>query len=363
MNSSASSPPPVLATDHLLPPGRILLVEDNEMGRQMVRTLLEHLHLDVVEAVDGADALAQVTAGNFDLVLMDIQMPVMDGIAAAKAIRKLEQQHKASVPIIAMTAYVETDGEYQLAQAGFNDCVTKPIELDTLCLSLRRWLPNLSILPALINIPLDHHTALQQALPKINVSAALSRSGGNVSLYRNLLKKFNKQFATSASQILQEIEAQNDRSACFIVHDLKGAAAALGAADLQICANDLEQQLTHHQKPVALNDTLVELQRFLKLIQVLPEQEVLAGNAVSGEHQGNCSELHSILLELRAPLAKLKIKQVNLLRAQLEQKQWPHFLAAQVHQLIQEIDNYHFSPAGELLETILVASSEPETQG
>jgi len=362
MNSSASSLPRALATN-MIPPRRILLVEDNEMGRQIVRIMLEHLQLQVVEAVDGAEALAKVTAENFDLVLMDIQMPVMDGIAAAKAIHMLAQP-KASIPIIAMTAYMETEIEQQFTQAGFNSCISKPIELDTLGLQLQRWLPNLPIPLTIENISLDNRTVLQQALPRVDITAALGRCGGNSQLYRNLLKKFNIQFSNSASQLQQEIVTQKYQSARFIVHNLKGTAATLGAVDLQRCADDLEHQLANEQQPDALNATLVELHRFLNLIKALPVEDDLVNKEGAGEQQcGNCAELRSILLALRTPLAKLQIKHLKQPRAQLAQKQWPEFLTAQVQQLVEQMDSYQFSPASELVEDILSTSSEPASYG
>ncbi|MDY0191872.1 MAG: response regulator [Desulfuromonas sp.] len=254
-------------------------MEDNEMGRQMVRTLLEHLHLQVIEAVDGADALAKIAAADFALVLMDIQMPVMDGITAAKAIRRLEQPQKANVPIIAMTAYMEIEIEQQFDSASFNGCVSKPIELEKLYHQLQRFLPDLSQATSVAPVCEDNCSALRHALPQINVTAALRRSGNDVELYRNLLQKFYVQFSPSSNKLQHKIDTQDYRAARFIAHDLKGAAGTLGAEEMQQCANELEQQLANEQPPAALAATQLALQNFLALIQALD----------SGEEQKNSS--------------------------------------------------------------------------
>lgn len=356
MNSSTSSPP-LAATNNQPPRPRVLLVEDNEMGRQMVRTMLEHLQVQVIEAVNGADALAKAAVDNFALVLMDIQMPVMDGIAAATAIRLLEQPN-ANTPIIAMTAYIVEEVEQQFAQAGFNSCISKPIELNTLCTQLQLWLPDLPAPYANENVPLDNHTFLQKAMPHIDVVAALNRISGNCKLYRNLLKKFNNQFAHSASQLQQEIEEKNFPAARFIVHNLKGAAASLGAIDLQHCADDLERQLANEQQPVALTCTLAELEQFIQLIQELPADSDPVQDTHTNKQLGSSAELHALLAELRVPLHRLQIKHVRQALAQLEQKQWPELFSAQLQQLVDLVDNYQFSPAGELLEVLLAASAE-----
>ena len=114
---------------------RVLLVDDNDLNREIVKEILEDSGLETEEASNGKTALEMVKAskgGYFDFVLMDIQMPVMNGFDATKAIRGLEDDEKASTPIIAMTASVSEDDRNKAQEAGMNGFAEKPLNLQKL---------------------------------------------------------------------------------------------------------------------------------------------------------------------------------------------------------------------------------------
>lgn len=119
---------------------RVLLVEDNEINQEIARSILENLGLVVTTADNGAEALEALEEDIYDGVLMDIQMPVMDGLMAARAIRKLEDRLTREVPIIAMTAHAMREDKEKSLQAGMNDHITKPIDVNKLQRKLCRWL-------------------------------------------------------------------------------------------------------------------------------------------------------------------------------------------------------------------------------
>ncbi len=118
---------------------RVLLVEDSEVNRELVGELLADLGISVTMAVNGLEGVEQALAGGFDLVLMDIQMPIMDGLAATKSIRADRRFPKT--PIIAMTAHAMTGDRNHSLDAGMNDHLTKPINPDRLTEALLRWIP------------------------------------------------------------------------------------------------------------------------------------------------------------------------------------------------------------------------------
>lgn len=118
---------------------RALLADDNPVNREVGIALLQQLGLSVATAVDGHDAVQQAATGGFDLVLMDLQMPRLDGLAATRGIRALPVGH--AVPVIAMTASVFEQDRATCLAAGMNDFVAKPVDIFALARTLARWLP------------------------------------------------------------------------------------------------------------------------------------------------------------------------------------------------------------------------------
>lgn len=119
----------------------ILIADDNDMGRQVLRAMLENVGVRVCEAKNGLEAVDRVDAEEFDLVLMDIQMPVLDGRSAARAIRALGKSYSDNLPIIAMTAHFFNEFRIESLAAGMNSHIAKPVEVEALYAELQRWLP------------------------------------------------------------------------------------------------------------------------------------------------------------------------------------------------------------------------------
>ena len=122
---------------------RVLLVEDNDLNREIAREILGSFSLEVEEAADGQQALERfrkVPDGWYDLIFMDIQMPVMNGYEAAKAIRALDRNDARQVPIVAMTANVFAEDVAAALSGGMNDHLGKPVVIDKLKEILARWL-------------------------------------------------------------------------------------------------------------------------------------------------------------------------------------------------------------------------------
>jgi len=111
---------------------KVLVVDDNAMNQEVIVEFLELEDYDIEQANDGQEALDLVKANNYDLILMDIMMPVMDGVTATRSIRELDDPQKSQVRIIAVTAKVARDNAHVWKQAGFNGYIIKPFDEDEL---------------------------------------------------------------------------------------------------------------------------------------------------------------------------------------------------------------------------------------
>jgi two-component system sensor histidine kinase/response regulator len=230
---------------------RILLVEDNELNREVALGLLEDARLLIDTAENGEMAVEMVGKQNYELVLMDMQMPVMDGIAATRAIRANPQFR--SLPIIAMTANAMASDREKCVEAGMNDHLAKPIDPDQLFGALLRWIKPRDRAAEARNVPEDRPVseAASRTAPLeiagIDTKTALKRTGGNPKRYESLLERF----ADSESQVVSEIRralAANDTStARRLAHSLKGAAGNLGAESLSELAAKAEGALGQNQ--------------------------------------------------------------------------------------------------------------------
>jgi signal transduction histidine kinase/DNA-binding response OmpR family regulator len=239
---------------------RVLLVEDNELNREVALGLLEDAHMAIDQAENGEVAVRMVRTGKYELVMMDMQMPVMDGIAATKAIRS-NPQFK-TLPIIAMTANVMATDREKCFEAGMNDHVSKPIDPDELFAALMRWIktPPRSASEEVSAIPpanakaaamVSASSASQAAatatfadtnieIAGIDTKSALRRTGGNRKRYEALLQKLAGQSMGGLTEIWVALSAGDRQTAARAAHSLKGAAANLGATALAEAAAKAE---------------------------------------------------------------------------------------------------------------------------
>ena len=220
------------------PGAHVLVVEDNPINQRIMRELLAVMGLEVSLAGDGQAALDAVAQGRFDLVLMDLQMPRMDGYQATAGIRARHDPRR--LPIIAMTAHGRDEDREQCLAAGMNDHLCKPVDPALLARTLARWLPAAAAAPATV-IGARHEPDFD--LPGLDAAAGLARAGHNRPLYGQLLCEFRQDHADSAVRMRRAIAAGAADEALRIAHNLKGTAGNLGARALERNVRLLEHAL------------------------------------------------------------------------------------------------------------------------
>ena len=223
---------------------RVLLVEDNEINQEVALGLLADGHFTVDVAGNGRDALMRLAGAPYDIVLMDLQMPVLDGFAATAEIRA--QPQFADLPIVAMTANAMAGDRERCLTAGMNDHVAKPLEPAQLYRSLLRWVPARvtpagSLSPALQTM--ETGARLPQAVPGIDLDEGLRRALGKEALYLRLLRKFVDGQQGFTGELRQRYAERDLATTERLAHTLKGMAGNLGANTLAAAAGALETLL------------------------------------------------------------------------------------------------------------------------
>jgi signal transduction histidine kinase/CheY-like chemotaxis protein len=329
----------------------VLLVEDNEINQQVAREILEGAGLNVTLATNGQEAVNAVKENEYDAVLMDIQMPVMDGYTATRKIREWEcgmrnaecgmgkseggmrnkigknsdfkseipdpKSQIKGIPIIAMTAHAMAGDEDKSLQAGMNGHVTKPIDPDQLFATLQKWIKpsekRAQVKQA--EVPLESlesdqaepdEEQLPKSLPGFDLAAGLKRLQGNKRLYRKLLLDFGAKYTQVAAEIRETLDAEDLKQAHSLIHNLKGLAGNLSATDLQAAAVEMEKLVKGEQKktpsPKQLDQKFTELENAVN--QAL--ESVLTLGLSLEENIGKLSdqEISDIPAELAQDIAK-----------------------------------------------------------
>jgi CheY-like chemotaxis protein len=224
---------------------RVLLVEDNEFNCDLAEELLSALGVYVTVAVNGRECVERVAAEPFDLVLMDIQMPLMDGLTAARAIRA--DGRFDGLPIVALTGRSMTGDREGSLSAGMNDHLTKPIDPDMLSDMLIRWLPerltSRAQMKSQITTPPGLNEKLPALLPPFDIQAALVRANGKPELLRRMMLRFRDLYEQSGHELRTMIDGGRIEEAHRFAHSLKGVASTLEAHTLAACAAAIEYAL------------------------------------------------------------------------------------------------------------------------
>jgi CheY-like chemotaxis protein/HPt (histidine-containing phosphotransfer) domain-containing protein len=228
---------------------RVLLVEDNVFNQELAVDLLKRAGVAVSVAGDGQQALDMLARERFDAVLMDCQMPVMDGYAATRALRL--QPALRTLPVIAMTANAMVGDREAVLAAGMNDHIAKPIVINEMFATLAKW-----VKPTRSAAAGDDRPALNtdRALNGIDARRGLENVGGNEAFYRRMLGLFRDSEADFVQRFRAARAAGDATSAMRAVHDLKSEAGTLGMHALEEVAAALERACSEGARDADIDD-------------------------------------------------------------------------------------------------------------
>ncbi|MCF2859971.1 response regulator [Pseudoalteromonas sp. SMS1] len=348
---------------------RVLLVEDNSTNQEIANEMLCSLNLSVKIADNGQIAVDMVNSEPFDIVLMDIQMPVMDGYSAAKAIRGNHKFDK--LPIVAMTANVMKEDLEKCDQAGMDGHIGKPINFGQMAQTIKAHLSTERGTPstlseqstndksaakqphALTPPPIDEKSKNQE-LKGVDVTCAIKRLGGNEKAFWNIIRKFARNQIEETINLSQALVIGDFEHAERIAHSLKGASANLCIDELSKQASDIESAISKGEK-VAAQDVekmtlyLRELHQALSdAHQDAPTPEPTTSNVVPlNITRNDFIELEELLLACDTQ----SVEKVHELKTK-------HKISEETcNQLVELIEDFEFDQARELIAQLLNQSA------
>ena len=282
---------------------RILLAEDNEINQQVAREILEQAALVVEIANNGLEAVEMAQKNPYDVILMDIQMPEMNGFEATRRIRELELEAQSSkvkgidadkvsasgfelssrsgnIPIVAMTAHAIAGDREKSINAGMKHHVTKPIDPDQLFSALMKWIePGEREVPEAFEAKAKEKSEdeiLPAKLPGLSIKSGVKKVGGNKKLYGKLLRQFLENNKDATNEIKRSLNQGDTETAARLAHTVKGVSGNLGAEELFPVAGELEKAIKQEEID-AIDSLLKNFETHLNVvlggIEVLKEQE------------------------------------------------------------------------------------------
>lgn len=219
----------------------VLLVEDNVMNQELASELLTLNNISVTIAENGQEALDMLRKDTFDGVLMDCQMPVMDGYTAAREIRQVPEWK--NLPILAITANAMAGDREKVLNSGMNDHIAKPISVKEMFITMAKWIkPSNPTYVTEKTFQVEPEINIPQ-LPGVDIERGLATTQNNKALYLRLLHRFSESNQSFSSEFNNAVERNDDETAIRLAHTLKSTAGNIGAMSVYELAKQLETAL------------------------------------------------------------------------------------------------------------------------
>lgn len=242
----------------------ILIVEDDELNQRMLEIMLSGKGYDLSFASNGLEALEAVKANSYDLILMDLMMPLMDGFEACRRIREWEAG-KSRIHIVALTAYTLEREAQKCFEVGMDDYISKPLKVDRLY-QLIDFIANKNSksTPRIGESSAETGT---EDVKVLDLEGALPIFGNDMELYKNLFGEFIRALPEKLSRMRDEYGCNDWKKLSLHAHNLRGLAANFGAAQVTAAASALEEKSKEGQGHIA-KDALLELSRAIDTLLI-----------------------------------------------------------------------------------------------
>lgn len=340
----------------IAPEAHILLVDDNELNLVVAKELLKPLRMQIDTAENGLQAVKMVRGSQYDLVLMDHMMPVMDGIEAAKAIRALPEDKYQKLPIIALTANAMVDARKEFLNAGMNGFVAKPIDFARICNQLKLWLPK----DLVRDVPKEEAKKLladdlsdreiQPEDPQMGFSfeEGVKHCGSKAALMKTI-RIFYRTIDSKANKIEQCLKEGLISDYVIEIHALKSSALLIGAVPLSEAAKELEDYGKQGKTEVLEEKTpdVLTLYRDLKnILRPYAEKEEDAKKEFSD------GEWITALQQIHQCIEQFDLDGVDQIMEQLEEYQVPECIRESMDQLRVYVADVSMEEIMELTDTM-----------
>ena len=337
---------------------KILLVEDNEMNQELEVSLLNSVGLTTMVAANGKEALDLLKKDAFDLVLMDIQMPVMNGLEATKEIRGRSDEYFKNVPIIAMSAKAFQKDKDDCIKAGMNSYIAKPIDPKLLYSELAKYLqtatkpatPSTSTEQNESTDKDDNTISLFQKVRNFDVVAGLYHANNNRNLYFKILQSFVRDYANTKQQLKAAYENGELEESAQIIHTLKGLCGTIGSSHVQtlglVLENSLLKKLRNNSEYYAfenaLDDLVDDLDVVLQNIALEQNNSTMIIKHIDPEAE---NKLKDALAELKAAIDSCSSTLCKRILEPFEEIMFQPELDKIMQQLRNQIEDYEFTEA------------------
>lgn len=340
----------------IAPEAHILLVDDNELNLVVAKELLKPLRMQIDTAENGLQAVKMVRGSQYDLVLMDHMMPVMDGIEAAKAIRALPEDKYQKLPIIALTANAMVDARKEFLNAGMNGFVAKPIDFARICNQLKLWLPKDLVRDVpkeeakklLADDLSDREIQPEDSQRGFSFEEGVNHCGSKAALMKTI-RIFYRTIDSKADKIEQCLKEGLISDYVVEVHALKSSALLIGAVPLSEAAKELEgygkqgkTELLEEKTP----DLLAMYRDFKDILKPYADKEEAARQEASN------GEWCQALQQIHQCIEQFDLDGVDRIMEKLEEYQVPECIRESMDQLRVYVADVSMEEIMELTDTM-----------